>query len=501
MAVNQIKVGAIISYIALFLNVLIGLLYTPWLINTIGKSDFGLYTLAMSIIGLLAFDFGLGNATSKFISQYLAEDRQDKVNDLVGMIYKLYLIIDVCILLIMGVLFFFLPHIYSGLTPEELDRFTDVFLIAALFCVISFPFIPQNGILNSYEKFVQLKSCDLFNRLFIVLTMSLCLVLGYGLYALVLVNSISGILTILIKQWIIQHDTKLRVNFSFWGKSEIRTILTFTFWVTVVALSQRMIFNIAPSILGVFSDSKAIAALGIAITLESYVYLIANALNGMFLPRVSRLMVTDGPNEVLELMIKIGRIQIYIIGFILILFIAFGHHFIQVWIGDEYDIVYPCFVLIALPSFLHLPQEIGLTYLVAANKVKNQAYIYIFMAVINLLLAIPLTILYGGIGLCFAIFIAYVFRTICLDYLFYKDLKLNVWSFFKKSYAKLFLPLVVVLLCAYIINVLFHIEGWLGLIIKGLFYTILYVFMVYVACFDKYEKDLFLKTIRFVKIR
>ena len=177
MAVNQIKVGAIISYIALFLNVLIGLLYTPWLINTIGKSDFGLYTLAMSIIGLLAFDFGLGNATSKFISQYLAEDRQDKVNDLVGMIYKLYLIIDVCILLIMGVLFFFLPHIYSGLTPEELDRFTDVFLIAALFCVISFPFIPQNGILNSYEKFVQLKSCDLFNRLFIVLTMSLCLVL------------------------------------------------------------------------------------------------------------------------------------------------------------------------------------------------------------------------------------------------------------------------------------------------------------------------------------
>ena len=49
MATNQIKVGAIISYIALFVNVLIGLLYTPWLINTIGKSDYGLYTLAVSL--------------------------------------------------------------------------------------------------------------------------------------------------------------------------------------------------------------------------------------------------------------------------------------------------------------------------------------------------------------------------------------------------------------------------------------------------------------------
>ena len=41
---NQIKTGAIISYVALFLNIVIGLLYTPWMINTIGKADYGLYT-------------------------------------------------------------------------------------------------------------------------------------------------------------------------------------------------------------------------------------------------------------------------------------------------------------------------------------------------------------------------------------------------------------------------------------------------------------------------
>ena len=47
---NQIRTGAIISYVALFLNIVIGLLYIPWMINTIGKADYGLYTLAMSVI-------------------------------------------------------------------------------------------------------------------------------------------------------------------------------------------------------------------------------------------------------------------------------------------------------------------------------------------------------------------------------------------------------------------------------------------------------------------
>ena len=353
MATNQIKVGAIISYIALFVNVLIGLLYTPWLINTIGKSDYGLYTLAMSIIGLLAFDFGLGHATTKFVSQYLAEGRQDKVDNLLGLIYKLYLWVDVVLIIVLGVMYFFLPQIYTGLTPNEMERFSKVFLMAALFCVISFPFIPLNGILTSYEKFIQLKTCDLIHKLFIVVTMSVCLLLGHGLYALVLVNSIAGILVIGLKLWVVKKNTPLSVNLKFKDNGILKTIGKFILWVTVAALMQRLIFNIAPSILGILSDSTAIAILGIVITLEGYVYLFANAINGMFLPRVSRLLKDN--DAILELMTRVGRLQIYVIGFICVCLISLGKHFVSVWIGDGYELVYPCLLLVVIPSFFHLP--------------------------------------------------------------------------------------------------------------------------------------------------
>lgn len=496
MATNQIKVGAIISYIALFVNVLIGLLYTPWLINTIGKSDYGLYTLAMSIIGLLAFDFGLGHATTKFVSQYLAEGRQDKVDNLLGLIYKLYLWVDVVLIIVLGVMYFFLPQIYTGLTPNEMERFSKVFLMAALFCVISFPFIPLNGILTSYEKFIQLKTCDLIHKLFIVVTMSVCLLLGHGLYALVLVNSIAGILVIGLKLWVVKKDTPLSVNLKFKDNGILKTIGKFILWVTVAALMQRLIFNIAPSILGILSDSTAIAILGIVITLEGYVYLFANAINGMFLPRVSRLLKDNDNDAILELMTRVGRLQIYVIGFICVCLISLGKHFVSVWIGDGYELVYPCLLLVVIPSFFHLPQEIGHTCVIAANQVKKQAIVYLVMGFANVILSIPLTMQFGVIGMCASIFVAYLIRTIGLDIIFYKDLHINIAKFFRNSFLKMLIPLLLSCIIGISINILLPIGGWLGLTVKGVCVFASFAFVMWIACMNKYEKDLIITPIR-----
>lgn len=491
---GHIKQGALLSYFALFVNVIIGLLYTPWLISSIGKSDYGLYTLAMSIIGLLAFDFGLGNATTKFVSQFLAEGRQDRVNNLLGLIYKLYLALDSLLLLCFIVIYFFLPNIYTGLTPEELERFSTVFIIASLYCVLSFPFIPLNGTLTSYELFVPLKACDLFHKVFIVIAMSVCLLLGYGLYALVIVNSISGIITILLKLSIVNKKTPVQVEFRFWDLADLKMIFSFTIWVTISALAQRLIFNIAPSILGIFSDSQAIALLGIAITLESYVYLFANAINGMFLPRVSRLLHDNAQSNILELMIRVGRIQIFIIGFIFIWLAAFGKHFINVWVGESYSLVYYCALLIIFPSLFHLPQEIGLTYIVAANQVKKQSYVYIIMGLLNIALAIPLSKYYGVLGICSAICIVYIIRTIGLDVIFYKELHLNVFAFFKRSFIQLFPVFLVLFFIAYVIDYLIFSNGWIGLIVKSVLYTIFFIGLLWFFGFNSYEKETFVYT-------
>ena len=110
---QQIKFGALASYIALGINILTGLVYTPWMINSIGRENYGLYTLAMSVISLFVFDFGLSSAVSRFLAKYLAEGRQDKANNCLGIVVKLYLIIDVLFFIVLTSIYFFIPNIYT----------------------------------------------------------------------------------------------------------------------------------------------------------------------------------------------------------------------------------------------------------------------------------------------------------------------------------------------------------------------------------------------------
>ena len=91
--------GALISYFTMGFNIIAGLLYTPWMVSKIGQADYGLYTLANSLIAIFMLDFGLGSAVSRFVSKYRAEGNQDAVRNIMGVIYKLYLIIDAGILI------------------------------------------------------------------------------------------------------------------------------------------------------------------------------------------------------------------------------------------------------------------------------------------------------------------------------------------------------------------------------------------------------------------
>ena len=105
---DQIKLGAILSYAALALNVIAGLFYTPWIKNQIGIGQFGLYTLATSVISLFMFDFGLSSTVTRYVSLYHAENNDEKAFVFLGAVYKIYFIIDAIIFLALTVFYFFI---------------------------------------------------------------------------------------------------------------------------------------------------------------------------------------------------------------------------------------------------------------------------------------------------------------------------------------------------------------------------------------------------------
>lgn len=463
---KQLKIGAILSYTAIFINIVAGLIYTPWMVRKIGDSDYGLYTLANSLITLFLVDFGLSSATSRYLSKYRAEGNQEKIDNFLGAIYKLYLIITSVIFVVLLSVYFFIDVIYTNLTPSELEKFKIVYIISASFAVINFPFVTFNGILTAYEKFIPLKLADIIYRVLFVVSTAIALILGYGLYALVALHALLGLLIILYKFVVIKKSVPIAVNFSYSDGLTYKEIFSFSIWVTVDTLAQRLIFNITPSILGIVADTTAIAIFGIITTIEAYIYTVISAINGMFMPKISNIIQND-EKQLNPLFLKVGKYLYALNGVIVVGFFVIGREFIDLWIGADYALAYWGILLVIIPGMFYNPLQIANTTMIATKKVNIRAYVTISIGLINIFLSFLLSSRFGVIGACFSIFISYILRAIVLNIIYHKVLPLNIGDFIKNCYLKMSIPVIFSIFLSFIICNFIEIRGWIGLFLKG----------------------------------
>ncbi len=485
---RQIKIGAVVSYLAIFINIVAALIYTPWMVAKIGQSDYALYTLSVSLISIFMMDFGISSAVARFVAKYRAEGKEEQIKDFLGVVYKLFLAIACLIFVVLAVVFLCLGKIYRGLSPDEIDKFKILYLIVAGYSLFSFPFMPLDGILNSYEKFIQIKVCDLCRKLLTIGLIIVALIFDWGVFAVVASNAIAGIFVIGIKLVIIRKSGIPSARFTCRNRTLLKDIFTFSIWVTIMSIAQRCIFNLAPSILGIVSNSKEIAIFSPASALEGYFYTFAAAINGLFLPKVSRYIAENQRGQIMRLMIKIGKYQMLMLGLIFAGFCVVGKDFMILWMGEEYAFSYYGAMLILIPDLLSFSQQIATTMMIAENKVKLQSFGYILMAGICLGSSFVLSHFFGCLGACIAIALGYLVNYVYINIVYSRALRLPMKEFYKKCYART-LPVIIGCIAIGFVFMRFITRvSWLFLLLKGSIVVVLYGIFAAAVAFTKEER-------------
>jgi len=490
---NAIKKGAMISYFSILFNIGVGFIYTPWIINSLGSSDYGIYTLAISVISFFLLDFGLSNAVTRFISMYRAQNKEDEIKNLLGMIFKLYFMINILIFIVLVVIYYFISDIYVQLSASEITRLKNVFLIVGTYSLIAFPMMPLDGILSGYEKFFQLKLFPLFQRILTIILTIICLYLNKGLYAVVFVNAFSSILIVGIKYIYVKKFMKISINLKAKDKLLFFTIFKFSIWITIISISQRLIINISPTILGAMSGTEQITIFSIGASLEGYIWIFANALNGLFLPKVSRIVfnnINEKEDEILKLMIKVGKIQLILMGMIILGFISFGKQFVYLWVGEKFQDAYWVSLLMILPGLITHTQEIGTNYLMAINEVKYRSFSFIVAAIFGLTTSLLFSSRLGAIGPALGVFIGTLIGHIfMMNYFYSKKLNLNIKKFFNKVFFKVVPVQSICLIMGILLNQIeFLSNAWMDLGIKIIIFMIVYGFLIFILGLDNNEK-------------
>ena len=488
---RQIGLGAVLSYLGVAVGIVAGLLYNPWMINMIGKSDYALYTLAMSLINTFLVDFGLSMATQRYAAKFIAEKNQTAVNNIVGLIFKLYLIITAILTVLFTILFFFLENIYTGLQPAEFQKFSVLYIMVAIYSITSFPFITLKGVLSAYEKFIPLKVCDLLYKILTVGLTIIALLMGYGVYILVVVNLISSIIVIAIRIIIIKRTIPLKMNLKYHNKQEVKELFGFSIWTSVSTIVMRLLISLAPSILGVVSDSSSIAVFGYAVSIESYIYSFVNAINGFFLPKLSRFSVYEDEvarKKVMDLMVSVGRYILYLYALMYVGFLMLGDKFVILTVGSGYYESFICTLLICAYGIVAYPQQIGNTYTVVKNKVKKRGIISLVCMALYGIIAFPLSKYFGCIGISVAICVALVAQTILMNIMFKKDLKLDIGKFFKECYLKSLPGMLVFIALSFVATRSIPLTGWFGFGVKTASIIVIFAVVLLMMLLSRNER-------------
>lgn len=467
------KIGVIYSYVLMFVEVISATLFTPFLIRSLGQSEYGVYQLVASITAYLTLlDLGVGNAVVRYMAKYRAENNKQKQEEFLGVATLFYGVIAVIVLIVGGILLAIFPTVFAkGLSPEEISIGKKLLFVTVL--SVSF-MLGTSGFANTltaYERFSFAKGLTIVMTVLKIAVAALVLKLGMRSLGVVVVYFITTVIIRGTCTGYVFFKLKLKPHFKNLDFSFVKEIFSFSAFVFMQMIAVQINSMTDSVLLGILAKGSAviIAVYGAGAQIVQYFKTVGGHFNGVLMAGVVRLVESGANAKALQdEMVRIGRIVFMMLGMVFTVFLVNGADFMVLWAGEDYRQGYMVAAAIMVPTMVALVQSIGGQILWAMNKHRTQAVVQIVSALINIVLTAFLIKWNPLIGAVIGSVIALtVGDVLCMNVMFKKEIGISLMGYYKGLF-KGILPSL--LLCAGA-GLLFNLIGlskfgWLGLVVN-----------------------------------
>lgn len=496
MKINQIKAGVILSYVSMFLGILISLVYTPIILRMLGQSEYGLYSLVASVVGYLnLLNFGLSSAYMRYYSRYKVTEGRDKIASLNGMFLMVFSLLGMVVLVVGAGLIGNSARIFAAnLTVAEIEKARVLMAIMVFNLAFSLPASVFTSNITANEKYFFLRMVNIIKIVVSPLLTLPILMLGYQALGMVVMTTLCTMIAEIINIFFCFKKLQMEIAFNRFEFGLIKEVAYFSFFIFLNMIVDQINWSVDKFILGVYQGTVAVAIYGVAAQLNTYYINFASNFAAVFTPRIHRLVTQQHNNdELTALFTRVGRIQFIILSFICLCLIFFGKSFICLWAGADYRDSYYIALLLIIPVTVSLVQTIGIEIQRAQNLHQYRAVIYIIIAIINLGISIPLCKLWSGIGCAMGTSLGIICGNgIAMNIVYHQKCGINMiyfWRQILKFIPALIIPLIIGILLVKWVNL----NNWMLFLGCGLVYLLVYAASMWYLGMNQYEKELISK--------
>ncbi len=395
----SLKINAVSNWASLGVNIAIGLFLTPFIIRSLGKTGFGIWTLVGSFIGYYGLlNLGVGSAITRYIARYTAQKDENALNEVASTALAMFCVTGILAIAVSFSMAGVLADFFK-VEPEQRQAFIQLIWIIGITTGISFPGNVFGAIVTAREHFVANNIITIVRALLRAGLTVLFINAGWGLLGVGLAPLAATVVAIISSFFLFEHyasDVCLRLTFT--NKRTLKMLLVFGGITTIIMVADILRIQLDSLVIGKFVSLDAVGVYGVAALLIRYMTRIVTAGMGVLGPRFANLDGAGKKDEMRKLFLKSLSISSFLAFGAGMMAIIFGPRFITLWAGEEYAGAASVLIIIASAYAFALSQNPGIGLMYALNKHHYYAFFTVIEAVTNVVLSIILVFRYGIVG-------------------------------------------------------------------------------------------------------
>lgn len=489
---NQVKFGALLSYLLIVINSFYGLVIAPFVLGTIGDSEYGVYkTIASMTASVAVLEFGLSGTLQRYLAKYRAlKDEKSGYNfSAMCMIQALILI------LLMGVvgvvLYFMLESMYGeSFSAEELHRAKQIFVVLILYVMLHLFENVFFGIITGYNQFIFSNSLKVFALLTKIGLYFIVLPIVRNSLAIVSISLLIEIITIVVEYLYVKMRLHHRIVLYKWDGAVFKESFVYTGLLFIQSIIIQFNGNIDNMVIGAVIGPIAVTVYSFSIQMFNMYETCATSVSSVVLPSVTKKIYEGAtPRELEEYIVKFGRVQWAVLGAALGGFVCFGREFFALWLGDGFEDCYPLSLILIVPITFPLIVNVCLAILKAKNLLVFRTIALAYSALLNALLTFIGTRIWGYWAAATGTAVATIIGSIISLNVYYQiKLKINVFKLYLKILRGTTLCIAAACGAGLFLNDWIAPTGWLYFAIKAALFLVVYAAGMFLFGLNKDEK-------------
>lgn len=451
---KRIAVNSVIIFVRVCIVAVVGILTSRIVLDALGASDFGLYSVVGGVVALLSvFNTAMTTTTFRFIAYELGKADGGNPNKVFNIVFIIHVLFALLMLLLCFTVGFWYIDNYLNIAVEKISDARFVFVISTFTAAMSTMMVPYMGLLTAFENFIVTAFIDIASALIKLLLLYLFVysdgsrIRTYSLIMLFyfIIYNGSFFVYCLIKYYRI-------VKFRIYRDSQLlKQIFSFTFWILFGAGASILQTQGTNIIVNLFFGTIANAGFAIANTVKNFITMFSDNLGRAAVPQITKSFSAGSENRSITLSCYISKytcILMLVAAFPIIMEMSF---LLQLWLKEvpENAVLYCCLtLLVALGESLGS----GIHSLISASG--NIRFFQLIQSILTVL-GLPIAYFVYKIGapaysilIVFAIitFIKVLTRLVLIKYV----LGYRIFPFLQISYLKI-LYISIPLLVAYLL--------------------------------------------------